>query len=131
MTPNSGRARLRADYSRQMSESDHALEATRDLAGRLNQMLRFRRIAAGKAILDEAAPVLAHLSPEVPQATRLLLLIAQWVDVGYRDHRCLDTLLERFPTDCRRRLSIDDYLRLRMVEAFRALAIEDVDAAIE
>lgn len=133
MKPNSSRAHRRPGRSGSVSESDQgaAKGSAGDLAGRLSQMLRFRRIAAGKAILDEAEPALAQLDPEAPQATRLLLLIAQWVDVGYRDHRTLDALLERFPAACRRRLSIDDYLRLRMVDAFRALAIEDVDAAIE
>jgi len=90
-----------------------------------------RRIAAGKALLDEAEPVLAELHPDDPEAVRLLLAVAQWVDVGYRDHRFLETLLERFPAECRRRLPIGDYLRLRMVDGFRALSVEDVDTAIE
>lgn len=82
-------------------------------------------------MLDKAAPLLARLGPEVPEALRLLLLVVQWIDVGYRDHSFLDALLQRFPADCRRRLTIDDYLRLRMVDAFRALSVEDVDLAIE
>jgi tetratricopeptide (TPR) repeat protein len=115
-----------------LSNSDHTfdLRPSADLAERLGHTLQFRRIAAGKALLDEAEPVLARLSPGDPQATSLLLLIAQWVDVGYHDHRVLETLLEHFPADGRRRLSMDDYLRLRMVDAFRALSVEDVDSAI-
>ena len=93
-------------------------------------MLQLRSIAEGKALIEKAEPVLARLGPDTPQATSLLLLLAQWVDVGYRDHRALETLLEHFPADGRRRLPMDDYLRLRMVEAFLALSVEDVDSAI-
>lgn len=92
--------------------------------------LQQRRIAAGIAMLDEAETALARLDPSHPEATRLLLLVAQWVDVGYRDHRLLDTLLLRFTPEIRKQLCIAAYLRLRMVEAFRALSVEDVDAAI-
>lgn len=106
-----------------------------DGAGRfaeeLARTLQLRSIAAGKSMLDRAEAGLAELDPADPHATRLLLLLAQWVDVGYRDHRLLDSLLLRFPLDCRKCLPIGDYLRLRMVEAFRALSVEDVDAAIE
>lgn len=97
----------------------------------LSRTLRLRRIQAGKALLDRAEPALAELDPADPFATRLLLLIAQWVDVGYRDYRLLDALLLRFPVETRRRLPIADYLRLRMVEAFRALSVENVGAAVE
>ncbi len=82
-------------------------------------------------MLEGARPLLERLKPEAPQAVRLLLLAAQWIDVGYRDHCFLDSLLQRFPATCRRLLCIDDYLRLRMVDAFRALSVEDVDLAID
>lgn len=102
-----------------------------DLADRLSHTLHFRRIAAGKAMLDQAEPLLARLDPRIPQSARVLLLVSQWVDVGYRDHRFLDTLLKRFPPDCRRRMAIDDYLRMRMVDAFRAFCVEDLENTIE
>ncbi|HEY6447419.1 MAG TPA: hypothetical protein VIY53_13235 [Acidobacteriaceae bacterium] len=98
---------------------------------RLQRTLRLRRIATGKAMLDDAESLFAEVSPAHPQATPLLLLVAQWIDVGYRDHRLLDTLLERFPPEVRRRLPMADYWRLRMVDAFRALSVEDIDCAIE
>jgi tetratricopeptide (TPR) repeat protein len=43
----------------------------------------------------------------------------------------VDELLLRFPTGCRKKLSIDDYLRLRMADAFRALSVGELDSAIE
>ena len=82
-------------------------------------------------MLDDAQAELANLGPDTPGAASLLLLVAQWVDAGYRDHRFVESMLQRFPAPCRKKLSIDDYLRLRMVEAFRALAVGDADSAIE
>ncbi|MGA8739985.1 MAG: hypothetical protein WB561_02230 [Terracidiphilus sp.] len=97
----------------------------------LSQALSLRRVSDGMAMLDKAEGAWAELSPSQPNATELLLLIAQWVDVGYRDHHLLDGLLVRFPTESRRKLPLDDYLRLRMVEGFRALSAEEVDTAVE
>lgn len=97
----------------------------------LSRALSLRRVSDGIAMLDEAECAWAKLTPSQPHSTELLLLIAQWVDVGYRDHHLLDALIARFPIECRRRLPLEDYLRLRMVEAFRALSAEDVDTAIE
>jgi len=97
----------------------------------LRDSLRLRRIVEGEAMLDRAEGELAKLQPADPDAASLLLLMAQWVDVGYRDHEFLDTLLLRFSGASRCKLSIHDFLRIRMVEAFRALSAEELDTAIE
>lgn len=99
----------------------------RDLSVALNLL----HVSEGVAMLDEAEDAWEKLVPSHSHATGLLLLIAQWVDVGYRDHHLLDSLLTRFPLECRRRLPLEDYIRLRMVEAFQALLAEEVDKAIE
>jgi len=98
---------------------------------RLSRALDLRHVSEGVAMLDDADGVWEKLTPSQSHATELLLLIAQWVDIGYRDHHLLDSLLARFPIECRRRLPLEDYIRLRMVEAFRALYAEEVDQAIE
>ena len=117
-------------------ESDHS--ATGSAAAQLNRfaveltrMLQARRITAGKTLLQGGEPLLAALNPGEPGAARLLLLVAQWVDVGYRDYHFLEQLLQRFPPECRQRLSFGDYVRLRMVEAFRALSTDEMSDAIE
>jgi tetratricopeptide (TPR) repeat protein len=97
----------------------------------LSRALNLRRVSEGKAMLDKGEETWARLLPSQAYATELLLLLAQWVDVGYRDYHLLDSILQRFPAGCRRRLPLDDYLRLRMVEAFRAFSAEQVDSAIE
>lgn len=105
--------------------------SVRQFADELSLALRQRRIKKGIAMLDVADGELRNLGPDCPHSTRLLLLVAEWVDVGYRDYRFLDALLLRFPPDCRRHLSVEDYLHLRMAEAFRGLASGDSDPAIE
>jgi tetratricopeptide (TPR) repeat protein len=82
-------------------------------------------------MLDRAEAELLKLGPGDPNAANLLLMMAQWVDVGYRDRDFLDVLLLRFSDASRSKLPIGDFLRLRMVEAFRALSVEEEDAAIE
>lgn len=136
MHPEPGTSLTSAVVDGLSSESDREIQSDLPsplghLADELIRTLQQRRIAAGKSLLDDAQQVLASLRPGEPLATRLLLLAAQWVDAGYRDHRFLETLLLRFPAECRKQLPIADYLRLRMVDAFRALSVEDVDTAIE
>jgi tetratricopeptide (TPR) repeat protein len=97
----------------------------------LSRALRFWRVSEGITLLDRTEEHWATLVPTHPHATELLLLLAQWVDAGYRDYHLLDSLLLRFPLESRRRLPLDDYLRLRMVEGFRALSAEELDAGIE
>ena len=97
----------------------------------LTQALNRRQVARGVALLDGVADDLGALVPSQPDTAGLLLLLAQWVDVGYRDHRLLDSLLARFPLASRRKLPLDDYLRLRMVDGFRALSVADADRAVE
>lgn len=81
--------------------------------------------------MDRTEGKWAKLLPGDPHVTELLLLIAQWVDVGYRDHHLLDALLTKFSNKNRNKLPLEDYLRLRMVEGFRALSAAEVDTAIE
>lgn len=126
--PSAHSPRLLSPESDQGDDFDSRPEK---FAEALDRTLHLRRISTGKSMLDRAEATLATLDPSDPHAARLLLLVAQWVDVGYRDHRLLDFLLLRFTGDCRKRLSIADYLRLRMVDAFRALSVEEVDSAVD
>ncbi len=97
----------------------------------LGRALTLRHISDGIAVLNKAESALANMPPTHPHATEVLLLVAQWVDVGYQNHHLLDSLLEKFPLDCRRKLALEDFLRLRMAEGFRALSAEELDRAID
>ncbi|HEY3629015.1 MAG TPA: tetratricopeptide repeat protein [Terracidiphilus sp.] len=103
----------------------------KQFAQELAAALRLRRIQQGITMLTAAEADIARLGPDTPEAASLLLLMAQWVDAGYRDYRVLEPLLARFPAACRKRLPMDDYIRLRMVDSFVDLAKGDLDAAID
>src|SRR5450631_1286734 len=97
----------------------------------LNSALNTRRVARGLAMLDQSEQSWSRLTPNHPHTTEFLLLLAQWIDVGYRDYKLLDPLLRRFPPQSRRKLPMEDYFRLRIVEGFRAFSAEEVDVAID
>jgi tetratricopeptide (TPR) repeat protein len=103
----------------------------RQFAEELSSALRLRSMKSGIEMLTGAAAEIEGLRAESPHAASLVLLIAQWVDVGYRDHRLLDALLSRFPAGCRKKLPVDDYLRMRMVDGFRHFTTGELDAAID
>jgi tetratricopeptide (TPR) repeat protein len=97
----------------------------------LDRALNLRHISEGIAELNKAESAVVNMPPTHPHATEVLLLIAQWVDVGYQNHHLLDSLLEKFPLNCRRKLALEDFLRVRMAEGFRALSAEELDRAID
>lgn len=117
--------------SGQPSKSIAAMHLNRQFVEELTQALHQRRIQQGIAMLDSAEAELRKIGPDNPNSASLLLLLAQWVDVGYRDYRFLDPLLVKFHSHCRKRLSLEDYLQLRMAESFRALASGESNACIE
>jgi tetratricopeptide (TPR) repeat protein len=97
----------------------------------LNKALSLRQISAGVAMLNQTEEAWSKLLPGDVHATELLILIAQWIDAGYRDYHLLDSLLIRFSAKFRQKLTLEDYVRLRMVEGFRALSADELDKAIE
>ncbi len=97
----------------------------------LNRTLDARLLGEGARALDIVADDLAHLNPRAKYSADLLLCVVQWVDIGYRDPHFIDLLIKRFPTKIREKMPVGSYLRLRMAEAFRALAAEKTEEAIE
>ena len=99
-------------------------------AEELRSALCHRDLDKGFQLLADSESDIRTIGPNTPGGAGLLLLIAQWVDVGYRDCRLLDALLQQFPRTCRGRLPIDEYTCLQMAEAFRDLAMHHVDSTI-
>jgi tetratricopeptide (TPR) repeat protein len=102
-----------------------------DFLESLRQAHANRRIAEGVALLDESRDALLGLAPDDPCAPELTLLIAQWLDVGYRDAELLNLLLQRFTPELRQRMPVQQYLSIRMAEAYQAFSTDDMDAAIK
>ena len=107
---------------------ESTLQAT--LLQGLEDALLSRNIRAGFALLDEAFGGGQTIDYGDPDALAILVCLAQWTDLGYRDIAFVEECLAGLPTEQRVQLRFLDFLRLRMVEAFRALDREDLDRAI-
>src|SRR5215469_5918142 len=100
-------------------------------AEKLEHALITRDVQAGFAILDNMFGAGARLAPGHPEAYRLLFLLAQWTDLGYRNLSFLEEQLAQFPEGNRAELTTRDFFRLRLVESFRALATQSPLKTIE
>jgi len=106
------------------------MSALLELTSALNQALAQRQIEEGFRILEQRTGELEQFEPQQEASAHVVLCIAEWVDAGYSDHRLIESLLNKFSAEQRRRLSIAEYLLLRMAEAFSCIAKEDADSAI-
>src|SRR5947209_7978781 len=100
------------------------------LTAQLNEALSARRIEDGFGILERVADGWDEFGPDDAKAAHFVLCVAEWVDAGYSDHRLIESLLQKFSAEQRRKLPISEYLLLRMAEAFACIAKEDADSAI-
>ena len=82
-------------------------------------------------MLDKLSNDIAGLRCSDPHSASVLLCVAQWVDVGYRDVSFLDTLIAHFSDAPRTQMRLRDYICLRMVEGYRSFASEDAVRAIQ
>src|SRR5215831_5046616 len=96
----------------------------------LKEHLVARRVSSGFALLDRHAHLFAQLDPAQPNAAALVGHAAQWVDIGYSEPELVEQLLSGFPAEARRKLSMGDYLQLRMAEGLSLLLHDRPDEAL-
>jgi tetratricopeptide (TPR) repeat protein len=96
----------------------------------LQRALVQRDVKNGFVLLDTALPT-PRLDFRSPVAMSLLLCIAQWSDLGYRDTIFLDGCMQGLETVDRARLPILQFLELRMTEAFRHFAAEELEKSVD
>jgi tetratricopeptide (TPR) repeat protein len=99
------------------------------LVRQLQECLALRRIGSGHEVLTQNTAVLDSVQPERIGSAILLGYFAQWVDLGFSTVSHLESLLGRFPPESRIQVPVIDYVHLRLVEGFLALAREDYDTA--
>jgi tetratricopeptide (TPR) repeat protein len=109
--------------------------ADRDAAGQewlieMMDCLRRRSIAEGIKLLNRAEPAWKALELNDRHGAEVLLMLAQWVDVGYRDPQVLRERLDRLKGFAREEMGVAAYVRVRMTEAFYALSTDDADGAV-
>jgi tetratricopeptide (TPR) repeat protein len=100
------------------------------LLAELKEDIAQRRISDGYALLDSRAALFEAFDASQPNAAALLGYLAQWVDIGYRDPALVKRLLGCYSQGCRSRLSLSEYVHLRMAEAMVAMSEEEADRAI-
>jgi tetratricopeptide (TPR) repeat protein len=97
----------------------------------LERALVERDTAVGFALLDERLSSLERINTKNPESIALLLSLAQWVDLGYRDGTWLRAIRSRFDTLDVPQLTLLDYLRLKLVDAFICMHAEHLGDAAE
>ena len=97
----------------------------------LDALLLERKVAEGFDLLRRNEGVLQELKPGEPDAAPVVVRLAQWVDLGYRDVGFPAGITERFSLKQRSRMRVAEFLQLRMAEAFCALGEENLDRSIE
>ena len=74
--------------------------------------LRRRSIAEGIRLLDRAEKAWTSLEVNDRHGAEVLLMLAQWVDVGYRDAQLLRERLERLTGAAREQMEVAAYVRV-------------------
>ncbi len=101
------------------------------LLSKLEQHVASREVQQGIQRLQAHQELITDLSPAQENAARLMALLAIWIDIGFPSPP-LRELLNRFKLSAaaRARLSIGDYIRLRVTEGMAAMGEESMEAAI-
>ncbi len=96
----------------------------------LDELLKNRQLAEGFRFLERHESSFAAIKPTEVNAGAIMVRLAQWVDLGYRDLAFLQSLVNRFPPEQRGRMRLNEFLQLNMAEAFCAMGDEDLERAI-
>jgi tetratricopeptide (TPR) repeat protein len=100
------------------------------LVTKLEQALIDRDVRTGFALLDKTLGKNGRLDFKSAEAISLFLCAAQWTDLGYRDLAFLDGLFPDASHLNRANLTLLDFLKLSMAEAYRSLAAEQLEKSI-
>jgi len=108
----------------------HRTHRVPDLLAQLEAFIQSRRVREGFALLDELRKKIRQTNGlEGVNAISLALCLAQWVDLGYRDHSLFEVVIKKLP-ERHSELSFLDVMRLNLIEAYSCLAAENLDRAI-
>src|SRR4029077_11589423 len=102
------------------------------LLSQLREHVAAREIERGIACLQSRQDLIANLDPSQENAARLLAHLAIWIDIGFSGPP-LQEILQRFEhlePGLRSKLSIADYICLRMAEGMAAMAEEAMETGI-
>jgi tetratricopeptide (TPR) repeat protein len=101
-----------------------------NLSARLDACLCKRDVKTGMSLLEQHFRPGVTLDPNHPEASSLLLALAQWVDLGFRDLAFLEeqfTLFQALPV---LHWQVAQYQQIRVAESYIHLARRNYPAAI-
>ena len=108
------------------------LQIDAGLLSQLREHVAAREVERGIACLRSQQDLIANLDPSQENAAHLLAHLAIWIDIGFSGPH-LQELLQRFEhlePGLRSKLSIADYICLRMAEGMAAMVEEAMETAI-
>ena len=105
-------------------------EISDEFLAQLKEDLVRRRVGRGMGALELQRHLFVSLDPQQKNAGRFVGYLAQWVDIGFQRPALLKDLISRFFRPLRSRLSLLDYMHLRLAEALVALTEEATDTAL-
>jgi tetratricopeptide (TPR) repeat protein len=102
-----------------------------ELLSTLSRDIDSRRIQHGMDQLANIEKILTAFDPKLENAAAFLGSLAQWCDIGFRDSVLVKRLLATYDHESRCKLSISEYVHVRMAEGMVAMTDDLLDAAIE
>ncbi len=106
------------------------LPETEEFLLQLRGHIAAREVGSGIACLHAHQHLLDYLDPRQENAARVVAHLAVWVDIGFDGLPRLVELLKQFQPCYRSKLSVSDYVYLRMAEGMVELRGEAIPAAI-
>ena len=106
------------------------VEISSELLNQLKKDIELRRIDSGMARLGQVRDLIDRFQPSARNAAAFIGYVAQWVDIGHAEPNLVKQLLFHFPKASRSKLTLADYIHLRMAEGVVAMAEEEPDVAI-
>jgi tetratricopeptide (TPR) repeat protein len=107
------------------------MRITANIMDQLNLAILERRVEDGLAMLKRLDCKRVSQANMGERPAAFLLCLAQWVDLGFESPDLIDRLLEQLTPQSRAQMPLGDFLRVRMAEAYTAMAHEDADRAID
>ena len=103
-----------------------------DFLSQLRDLVAAREIERGIACLGSHHSLIVNLDPSHANAARLLVQLAVWNDIGFSGPPLKDLLqrFEQLEPGLRSKLSIAEYICLRMAEGMAAMVEEAMEPAI-
>src|SRR5678816_4033678 len=111
--------------------SNSSPEISDEFLAQLKEDLVCRRLGHGMARLEEYRAVWTSFDPKQKNAALFAGYLAEWVDIGFQRPALVKDVVARFSKTLRSRLSLHDYMYLRMAEGMVMMAEESKDEAMQ